>query len=99
VVQQKDGPVDGTPAPGGIKISHPSDRFELAAEQTAERVMSPRDQGVHATPSAGPAAQRMVDESALQRNGEELEEEEGGLASALQRNGEEEELTEENEGV
>ncbi|MEX0789452.1 MAG: DUF4157 domain-containing protein, partial [Actinomycetota bacterium] len=27
VVQQRSGPVDGTPAPGGISISDPSDRF------------------------------------------------------------------------
>ncbi|HET9847358.1 MAG TPA: DUF4157 domain-containing protein [Candidatus Dormibacteraeota bacterium] len=40
VVQQRSGPVDGTPAPGGINVSHPSDRFEQAAESTADRVMS-----------------------------------------------------------
>ena len=40
VVQQRSGPVDGTPAPGGIKISHPSDSFERAAEGSADRVMS-----------------------------------------------------------
>jgi hypothetical protein len=40
VVQQRSGPVDGTPAPGGIKISNPSDSFEQAAERSADRVMS-----------------------------------------------------------
>jgi hypothetical protein len=40
VVQQRSGPVDGTPAPGGIQISNPADRFEQAAESTADRVMS-----------------------------------------------------------
>jgi hypothetical protein len=40
VVQQRSGPVDGTPAAGGIQVSHPSDRFEQAAESTADRVMS-----------------------------------------------------------
>src|SRR5438876_6145629 len=40
VVQQRSGPVDGTPAAGGIKVSHPSDSFEQAAESTADRVMS-----------------------------------------------------------
>ena len=29
----RSGPVDGTPAPGGVSISHPSDRFEQEAEQ------------------------------------------------------------------
>lgn len=35
VVQQKAGPVEGTPAPGGIRLSDPSDRFEQAAERAA----------------------------------------------------------------
>ncbi len=39
VVQQSRGPVDGTDAPGGIKVSDPSDRFERAAEQTASQVV------------------------------------------------------------
>ena len=38
VVQQRSGPVDGSPAPGGINLSSPSDRFEQAAEQTATAV-------------------------------------------------------------
>jgi hypothetical protein len=40
VVQQRSGPVDGTPAAGGIKISHPSDSFEQSAERNAGEVMS-----------------------------------------------------------
>jgi Novel toxin 11/Domain of unknown function (DUF4157) len=40
VVQQRNGPVDGTPAPGGIRLSDPSDRFEREAERTADAVMS-----------------------------------------------------------
>lgn len=40
VVQQSRGPVDGSDAPGGIKVSNPSDRFEQAAEQTAGEVMA-----------------------------------------------------------
>ena len=40
VVQQRSGPVEGTPAPGGIAISSPSDRFERAAETAADRVMA-----------------------------------------------------------
>jgi hypothetical protein len=40
VVQQRSGPVDGTPAEGGIRLSDPSDRFERAAEATASAVMS-----------------------------------------------------------
>lgn len=36
VVQQRAGPVAGTPAPGGILLSDPGDRFELAAQRQAE---------------------------------------------------------------
>lgn len=50
VVQQKAGPVEGTPAPGGISISSPSDQFEQAAERSAASVMSSE------TASPAPAA-------------------------------------------
>jgi hypothetical protein len=40
VVQQRSGPVDGTPMGGGVSVSDPSDRFEREASATAERVMS-----------------------------------------------------------
>ena len=40
VVQQKAGPVEGTPAPGGIRLSDPSDRFEQAAERAAAEAIS-----------------------------------------------------------
>ena len=40
VVQQRNGPVAATSAPGGIAVSDPSDRFELEASANAERVMS-----------------------------------------------------------
>ena len=40
VVQQRTGPVDGAPAPGGLRISDPSDRFEREAAEKAERVIS-----------------------------------------------------------
>ena len=39
VVQQRSGPVDGTSAPGGIRLSDPSDRFEREAAANAERAM------------------------------------------------------------
>lgn len=40
VVQQRSGPVDGTDAPGGIRLSDPGDRFERAADATANDVMN-----------------------------------------------------------
>lgn len=40
VVQQRSGPVDGTPTGGGVSVSDPGDRFERAAADTAARAMS-----------------------------------------------------------
>ena len=104
VVQQRSGPVDGTPTGGGIKVSDPGDRFEREAAANAERVMS-GPAPVVASPS-GPAVQRCgadgqqdvqrsVDPTApaVQREGEEEEEPVQGsfTDAAVQREGEEEE--------
>ncbi|MBE8522490.1 DUF4157 domain-containing protein [Amycolatopsis sp. H6(2020)] len=40
VVQQRSGPVDGTDAGGGVKVSDPSDRFEREAVSNADRLMT-----------------------------------------------------------
>ncbi|GAA1847170.1 DUF4157 domain-containing protein [Agromyces salentinus] len=40
VVQQRSGPVEGTPSGGGVSVSDPGDRFEQAASENASRVMS-----------------------------------------------------------
>ncbi|MFD2416378.1 eCIS core domain-containing protein [Amycolatopsis pigmentata] len=40
VVQQRSGPVAGTDTGDGLRVSHPSDAFERAAEATATRVMN-----------------------------------------------------------
>ena len=80
VVQQRSGPVDGTPAPGGIQISRPSDRFEQAAESSADRVMS-------SAPATTPASAAAP--ASIQREGEEDEELQGTF---LQRQEDEEEL-------
>jgi hypothetical protein len=56
VVQQRSGPVDGTDAGGGVKVSDPSDRFERDAVANAERVMS-----AAAPVHAHPAVQRCDD--------------------------------------
>jgi hypothetical protein len=69
VVQQRSGPVAGTPAPGGIQISHPSDRFEQAAETSADRVMSSAP--AMAPASAGAAAAT----ASVQREGREGDDE------------------------
>lgn len=74
VVQQRSGPVDGNDAPGGIRLSDPSDRFERAADATADAVLSSRGaSATTAATSAPPTAQR------------ELDEEEPAVQTTLQR--------------
>jgi hypothetical protein len=66
VVQQRQGPVDGTPAAGGIRVSDPGDRFEREAEANASRVMAGGGGagGEAAAPTAAAPLQRHADESA-----------------------------------
>ncbi|MDQ4098646.1 MAG: DUF4157 domain-containing protein [Actinomycetota bacterium] len=69
VVQQRSGPVDGTPAPGGISVSHPSDRFEQEAERSADAAMSAPPQsasGPEAAPAPASALQRDTEEDSVQ---------------------------------
>jgi hypothetical protein len=42
VVQQRQGPVDGTPNADGLRVSDPGDRFEREAENVAEQVVAQR---------------------------------------------------------
>lgn len=59
VVQQRNGPVDGTPVGGGVSVSDPSDRFEREASANAEAVMSaPAPAQRQATEGAGAMVQR-----------------------------------------
>ena len=88
VVQQRSGPVDGTDAPGGIKVSSPADRFEREASDTADRVLA----GQSAGPSAGaaPGVQRQEEEE-MQTYVQRQEEEEE-MQTYVQRQEEEEEM-------
>jgi hypothetical protein len=81
VVQQRSGPVDGTDAGGGVKLSDPSDRFEREAVANADRAMS-----------AEPSVQRAT-EVPVQREEwpEEPEGEEAPAQTFVQRASEEEE--------
>jgi hypothetical protein len=100
VVQQRSGPVDGTPAAGGIRISDPDDRFEREASANAERVMSApaptSSPGASPAAAGGPVQRQAEDEeeavqgSFVQRQGEE-DEEEAVQGSFVQRQGEEDE--------
>lgn len=104
VVQQRSGPVDGTPSGNGVKVSDPGDRFEREASANAERVMS----AVPPAPPTALAAQRSTEETtaaapplvpAVQRQAEGEEEEvQGAFVDApapqeqVQREEEEEEV-------
>ncbi|WP_421734261.1 DUF4157 domain-containing protein [Cellulomonas sp.] len=79
VVQQRSGPVDGTPTGGGVQVSDPSDRFETAAAANAEQVM--------ATPAPTPA----TDGGAPVVQREEAPEDEEVQGSFVQREEAEEE--------
>jgi hypothetical protein len=85
VVQQRSGPVDGTAAQGGIKVSDPSDRFEREAAANAEKVMSgPAPSGP--VTAGGPAVQReQVQREQVQREEVPEEEEEPVQGSFVQR--------------
>ena len=106
VVQQRSGPVDGTPAGGGISLSDPSDRFERAAEDNASRFVA-ADHGatapaIGAAPAA-PAVQRSGeggDDTAVQgmfvqRAADPEQEEEPVQGSFVQREGEEDKMDDE----
>jgi hypothetical protein len=73
VVQQRSGPVEGTPAAGGISVSDPADRFEREASANAERAMSaaPEPASVASTAPIG-----------VQREAETSEEEEEPLTTS-----------------
>ncbi len=87
VVQQRSGPVAGTPAAGGIMLSHPSDAFEQAAERSADRVT--------AEGAASPAAATAQATTVQRQEEEEQPEEETAQRMVVQRASEEEEQPEE----
>ena len=73
VVQQRSGPVEGSSAPGGIKVSDPSDRFEREASANAERVMA----APAPAPVAATGVQRVAEDgAAVQRHEEDVQRDE-----------------------
>jgi hypothetical protein len=84
VVQQRSGPVDGTPTGGGVSVSHPSDRFEQEATRISEQTV----------PGPTPAA---AGATGVQRQAEDeaVEEDEPVQGTFLQRQDEAEEAEEE----
>jgi hypothetical protein len=56
VIQQRRGPVEGAPGPGGLFVSHPTDRHERAAASAAEQIAQGGRVDLGATAGAsGPA--------------------------------------------
>jgi hypothetical protein len=99
VVQQRSGPVEGTPAPGGISVSNPNDRFERAAESTADRVITTGRAG-DVGGQAAPSVQRGTDKEepeddvqtlAIQREADKEEPEDDVQTLAIQRGTDKEE--------
>ena len=90
VIQQRSGPVDGTAAPGGIRLSDPSDRFEREAAATAERAMSA------SPPDAVTTGKAPAGTADTQRQPDEHEDEETAIAQGafVQRDEGEEEIEE-----
>jgi hypothetical protein len=91
VVQQHSGPVDGTDAGGGVKISDPSDRFERDAVANADQLMAAP------APGAGHDVQRSPDgaDMSVQRQQAPAEEEEEEPAAQTFVQRQEEEIEEE----
>nr|WP_235032403.1 DUF4157 domain-containing protein [Actinacidiphila yanglinensis] len=56
VIQQRNGPVAGTPTADGLRVSNPGDAFERAAESNASRVMAGPVPVQTAPQAAAPAA-------------------------------------------
>jgi len=93
VIQQRNGPVDGTEAPGGIRVSDPSDRFEREAVANADRVLAdpaPATGAASATDTASAPAPVAVSGPAVQREaaGDEDEEPADVQGSFVQREAE-----------
>ncbi|GGK00848.1 hypothetical protein GCM10011583_35410 [Streptomyces camponoticapitis] len=76
VIQQRQGPVEGTEAPGGIRVSDPSDRFEREAVANADRVLAePSPASAPAVAPADPTPAPASAATAVQRAATEDEEE------------------------
>ncbi|MCX4710306.1 eCIS core domain-containing protein [Streptomyces griseus] len=78
VIQQRNGPVEGTEAPGGIRVSDPSDRFEREAVANADRVLAdpaPETAAPAASESAPATASMPAPAPAVQREATEDEDE------------------------
>ncbi|MFI6948039.1 DUF4157 domain-containing protein [Streptomyces sp. NPDC050422] len=93
VIQQRSGPVDGTEAPGGIRVSDPSDRFEREAVANADRVLSdpaPAPAAASPSPAAAPAGS-VVQRAATEDEDEQPADVQGSFVQRAEEKGPEEE--------
>ncbi|MYY05774.1 MULTISPECIES: DUF4157 domain-containing protein [unclassified Streptomyces] len=92
VIQQRNGPVEGTEAPGGIRVSDPSDRFEREAVANADRVLSdPAPASSPAPASTAPSGAPAVQREATQDEDEEPADVQGSFVQRAEEKGAEEE--------
>ena len=89
VVQQRQGPVEGTPQAGGVKVSTPGDPFEREAESTADAVMRVADSTVQ---RQAEEEEEELQTTPVQRQAEEEEEELQMMPIQRQAEEEEEEI-------
>jgi len=75
VQQQASGPVEGTPAAGGVSVSDPSDRYEREAESNADRVMGGGFADVAQAGISSSGLQRQAEAGSVQREAAPEEEE------------------------
>ena len=92
VIQQRSGPVDGTSALGGIRLSDPSDRFEQEATANAERVT--RTPASASAEAPGPATPVVAAPVQRQEEGQEEEQPPTAQGTFVQRDEGEEEIEE-----
>ncbi|MFF9343899.1 MULTISPECIES: DUF4157 domain-containing protein [unclassified Streptomyces] len=91
VIQQRSGPVEGSEAPGGIRVSDPSDRFEREAVANAERVLAEPAAPAPASPAASPAAAPAVQRAATEDEDEQPADVQGSFVQRAAEAGAEEE--------
>jgi hypothetical protein len=93
VVQQRSGPVDGTPTGDGVALSDPHDRFEREAEATASSLGRGEPATATPAPATGTVQRQEEEEEPVQSMSlQRQEEEEEVQATPLQRQEEEEEV-------
>jgi len=82
VVQQRSGPVDGTEAGGGVRVSDPGDSYERAASANADAIMSGASPVAAASGGGGASVQREAGSPE-----DEMEEEPAVQGYSVQRHG------------